>query len=140
MKKNIFLGLTIAAILIVGSNVGAQATSALTVDEIQSQIKGLLAKIAELQAQMRTATTVQTTPVDPTVAPAPNRHRICAILNRNLSQGARGDDVQGLQEFLNSEGYLSATATGYFGPMTANAVARWQASQGVSSVGAAGPV
>ena len=54
--------------------------------------------------------------------------------------GKRGDDVQGLQEFLNTEGYLSTTATGYFGPMTANAVARWQASQGVSAVGSMGPM
>ena len=124
MKKNIFLGLTIAAILVVGANAVPPSASALTVDEIQTQIKSLLAKIAELQVQMRAATTVQTTPVDPTIAPTPNRHRICAMLNRNLAVGARGDDVQGLQEFLNTEGYLSTTATGYFGPMTANAVAR----------------
>ena len=140
MKKNIFLGLTVAAILIVGANAVPPSASALTVDEIQSQIKTLLARIAELQVQMRAATTVQTTPVDPTIAPTPNRHRICAMLNRNLSQGTRGDDVRGLQEFLNAEGYLSANATGYFGPMTANAVARWQASQGVSAVGSMGPM
>ena len=140
MKKNIFLGLTIAAILVVGANAVPPSASALTVDEIQTQIKSLLAKIAELQVQMRAATTVQTTPVDPTIAPTPNRHRICAMLNRNLAVGARGDDVQGLQEFLNTEGYLSTTATGYFGPMTANAVARWQASQGVSAVGSMGPM
>src|SRR3989344_6118598 len=140
MKKNVFLGLTIAAILIVGANAAPPSASALTVDEIQSQIKGLLAKIAELQAQIRTATTVQTTPVDTTITPSPNTHRICAILNRNLSQGTQGDDVRGLQEFLNAEGYLSANATGYFGPMTANAVARWQASQGVSAVGSMGPM
>ena len=140
MKKNIFLGLTVAAILIVGASVAPPHASALTVDEIQSQIKVLLAKIAELQVQMRTATTVQTTPVEPTIAPAPNKHRICAILNRNLSRGTQGDDVRGLQEFLSAEGHLSANATGYFGPATAQAVAKWQTSQGVSSVGSVGPM
>lgn len=140
MKKNIFLGATITAILIVGANVAPPHASALTVDEIQSQIKVLLAKIAELQVQMRTATVVQTTPVEPTIAPVPNKHRICAILNRNLSQGTRGDDVRGLQEFLSAEGHLSANATGYFGPATAQAVAKWQAQEGVSAVGSVGPM
>jgi hypothetical protein len=45
-----------------------------------------------------------------------------------------------LQEFLSGEGYLSANATGYFGPMTGQAVSKWQAAQGVQSVGSVGPM
>src|SRR3989344_2442418 len=146
MKKNIFLGLAIAAILVVGANAAPPSASALTVEEIQAQIKTLVARIAELTKQRdassgANASLSANANANASIAPMMGqRHRICAILNRNLSQGARGDDVQGLQEFLSAEGYLSANATGYFGPMTANAVARWQASQGVSAVGAVGPM
>jgi peptidoglycan hydrolase-like protein with peptidoglycan-binding domain len=140
MKKNIFLGLTIAAVLIVGSNVGAQAASALTIDDLQAQIKSLLARIAELRTQATVSSDTSVSGNAGVSASMPSKHRICAILNRNLSRGTQGDDVRGLQEFLSAEGYFSANATGYFGPVTASAVARWQASQGVSAVGAVGPI
>ena len=90
-----------------------------------------------LQAQPDIAVSSDTATV---VASPASQHRICSVLYRNLSQGTRGDDVASLQEFLSSEGYLSAQATGYFGPMTAQAVAKWQASQGVSAVGSFGPM
>ncbi|MBI4133185.1 peptidoglycan-binding protein, partial [Candidatus Uhrbacteria bacterium] len=50
------------------------------------------------------------------------------------------DDVRDLQEFLRAEGYFSAQATGYFGPLTASAVAAWQVSQGLPPVGRVGPL
>src|SRR3989338_4787062 len=138
MKKNIVAGI-LAIVFITGAAYAAPA-SALTVDELQTQIKELLAKIADLRLQLNTAVKVEAPPIDQTVMSTPNKHRICSILKRNLSQGTQGDDVRGLQEFLSAEGYLSANATGYFGPMTAQAVAKWQASQGVSAVGSFGPM
>ena len=141
MKKNIIAGM-IAVVFIVTAGAAAPA-SALTIDELQTQIKELLAKVATLQAQLQTAVGSQIPAIDPTTitdAMKPGAHRICSILARNLSQGARGDDVRGLQEFLSSEGYLSANATGYFGQLTAQAVAKWQESQGVSAVGILGPM
>lgn len=138
MKKNIVAG--ILAIVFIAVAAHATPVSALTVDELQTQIKELLAKIADLRLQLNTAVKVETPPIDQTVMPTPNKHRICSILKRNLSQGTQGDDVRGLQEFLSTEGYLSANATGYFGPMTAQAVAKWQASEGVSAVGSMGPM
>ncbi len=140
MKKNIIAG--IVALVFIASAASVAPASALTVDELQTQIKELLAKVASLQLQLRTTLTAQTPPADPTtvsVSP-PSKHRICSILARNLSQGTRGDDVRGLQEFLSAEGYLSANATGYFGPMTMQAVAKWQASEGVSPAGSVGPM
>ena len=51
---------------------------------------------------------------------------------RNLTLGARGDDVSALQQFLIDENYLKITAsTGYFGPLTRTALGAWQASAGV---------
>ena len=117
------------AVLVIGS---ASSASALSVAEIQAQIQSLLGQIAALgQSAGQTQTTVAS-PV--------SQQRICMMMYRNLSFGSRGDDVVALQEFLRAEGYFSANATGYFGPMTAQAVAKWQASQGVSAVGSFGPM
>src|SRR3989344_2161184 len=138
MKKNIVAGI-LAIVFITGAAYAAPA-SALTVDELQTQIKELLAKIADLRLQLNTAVKVEAPPIDQTVMSTPNKHRICSILKRDLSQGTQGDDARGLQEFLSAEGYLSANATGYFGPMTAQAVAKWQSSEGVTAVGNFGPM
>lgn len=110
---------------------------AFTIDEIQSQIQTLLAKIADLTKQINT---LQASPVATTAVSSSMPHRVCAILNRNLTRGVQGDDVSGLQEFLREQGYLSADATGYFGPLTAQGVAKWQTSEGISSVGSIGPL
>ncbi len=72
--------------------------------------------------------------------PIPPQHRICEALKRNLVFGVQGDDVHDLQEFLRDEGYLSASATGYFGALTSQAVTKWQSAQGLSAVGSFGPM
>ena len=116
------------------------AASALTTTDVQSQITSLVEQIKTLQAKLADLLKLQSTPPADPVAYPVQSHRICALLNRNLSQGTTGDDVSGLQEFLSEQGYLTANATGYFGPMTARAVAKWQSSQGVSAVGSVGPM
>lgn len=137
MYRNILVSLAIAAIL-VGSQVAP--VSALTADEIQAQIKELLAKVEGLTAQLNALRSGNTgTDIWKPIHPFPTP-RICALLNRNLVQGAEGDDVRALQEFLQEEKIFTGNATGYFGPITARAVASWQAREGVSSVGAFGPV
>ncbi len=113
--------------------------SALSVADLQAQIQSLLAKIAALQAQIRVVEQEPQKSVQGTTISA-HIPRICGILNRNLAPGANGDDVRGLQEFLSGEGFLSAQATGYFGPMTAQAVAKWQTKEGVQSIGSVGPL
>lgn len=132
-------------VLVAGGGLFPLSVSATTVDELQGQIKELLAKVAELTKKMNalkgegSAVSTEHKKGDGSVFETP-KHRICSILNRNLSQGTKGDDVQGLQEFLGGEGYLSANATGYFGSATADALKRWQSSQGVQSVGTVGPM
>ncbi|OGG58139.1 hypothetical protein A2853_01325 [Candidatus Kaiserbacteria bacterium RIFCSPHIGHO2_01_FULL_55_17] len=114
-------------------------TSAITIQELQAQIQILLARLAELQGSATVQ--IQNPTAASIVNPSGNiRHRICNMLARNLSQGARGDDVQSLQEFLRDEGYFSVNTTGYYGPVTAQALARWQASQGVQAAGVVGPI
>lgn len=85
------------------------------------------------------STTIPPLPPAPGVQPV-FEHRVCKVMYRNLSQGTQGDDVRSLQEFLSAEGHLSTNATGYFGPMTVQAVAKWQGLQGVPSVGSVGPI
>src|SRR3989344_942051 len=62
----------------------------------------------------------------------------------NLTVGSRGSDVTALQQFLVAKGYLQMPAgvsSGYFGPLTKMAVARWQVANGISpAVGYFGPI
>ena len=113
------------------------AASALTSEDIQAQIQVLLSKITDLKAQIVTLQT-QTPTTQTSVAPA--SPRVCAVLSRGLSLGLRGDDVVSLQEFLSAEGYFYGSATGYFGPLTSHAVAKWQTSEGISAAGIVGPM
>jgi PKD repeat protein len=134
-KKNKALGILLGAILVVPF-----ATSALTVADLQAQVRDLLARIAVMQSAQVSGGVSASMPTSIEPAMPLKAHRICGILHRNLVRGAQGDDVRGLQEFLTSEGYLSASATGFFGPMTAQALAQWQAKEGVQSVGSLGPI
>jgi len=140
MKNRFAVGLFVAVLCI-----APFATSALTTEDVQARIKELLAKVAELTAQIRALqgqVNVTTDPVGTTaVSVNPNfKHRICNMLTRNLAQGTQGDDVRGLQEFLQSEKMLTVEPTGYFGMLTADALKRWQSAQGVDSVGMVGPM
>jgi len=52
-----------------------------------------------------------------------------------LSQGSRGREVRELQETLRQKGFFSASATGYFGPLTKDAVISFQQSVGLQATG-----
>jgi len=64
-----------------------------------------------------------------------------ARIARQLDQGDRGPDVRQLQELLaaNNEIYPEGLVTGYYGPLTAQAVSRLQQRSGLPSVGRVGP-
>ena len=62
---------------------------------------------------------------------------------RSLSFGLRGADVTELQIILEQKGFLTipiGVPTGYFGPLTRAAVAKYQTSVGLPSVGIFGPL
>src|SRR3989344_5475658 len=132
------------------------AASALSVCDLQQQIENLLAQIAGLQGQIRSLQT--TSPVACTMdakqcpdgsyvgrsgpncefaacpgETAPPIGRICPQILRTLAQGVSGTDVRELQA------YLGVSQTGYFGPLTASAVAQFQSSEGLARVGIVGP-
>jgi peptidoglycan hydrolase-like protein with peptidoglycan-binding domain len=72
-----------------------------------------------------------------TVVASPIAMPLCPVFTRSLYVGLSGNDVAMLQGYLASQGYFNASATGYFGPITQAAVARWQA-QGVVALGGPG--
>jgi peptidoglycan hydrolase-like protein with peptidoglycan-binding domain len=67
-----------------------------------------------------------------------------AQFNRELGIGSRGQDVALLQAYLagNPALYPEGLVTGYFGPLTEKAVARWQAMTNVTgdAAGYVGPI
>ena len=128
---------TVAGITLFALGFLPLAASALSIGDLQAQVQTLLSQISSLQSQQGSQSGVSGTSV--TIAPSV-QPRMCITLYRNLSQGTRGDDVSSLQEFLNSQGYLSAAPSGYYGPLTRSAVVRWQTSEGIAAVGAFGPM
>lgn len=145
MNKNIrtiFIASGISGVIIALSILLAPAASALSIQDIQTRIQELLAKISVLQDQLRTElnqNTINTTP--PSVISVTAVPRICKEFPvRGLAVGIRGSDVTGLQEFLRAEGFLSAQATGYFGSQTHAALSAWQANGGIQAVGIFGPL
>lgn len=114
------------AIWLAGAALVVPVAQAQTVGELQAQINALLAQIAALQAQLGGA------------------GGGCYNFTRDLFNGVgRGDDVKALQDYLTRTGHFtfSGGSTGFFGPITASAVASWQAANGVSPpAGYFGPI
>lgn len=59
----------------------------------------------------------------------------------DLSEGMSGEDVKQLQSKLRKEGFFNfATDTGFFGPVTKQAVIAYQQSKGLPATGFVGPL
>ncbi|KND48460.1 MAG: penicillin-resistant dd-carboxypeptidase-like protein [Parcubacteria bacterium C7867-005] len=97
---------------------GAQSTS-----DLQAKIDLLMAQIAAMGGSSAAATT--------------------GSFNTDLTLGSSGSEVVALQNLLESKGHLVmpvGVAKGYFGALTKNAVAKWQAASGIApAVGYWGP-
>ncbi|MBX4189247.1 peptidoglycan-binding protein [Candidatus Parcubacteria bacterium] len=92
----------------------APVAGAQTVAQLQAQLATLMAQIQALQGGSASAS---------------------VSFTRDLTVGSTGADVTALQQVLVSKGFLTipaGTAYGYFGGLTKAAVARWQASAGVT--------
>lgn len=142
MYKNFLIALTI--VVVTGTGLYATSAAALAPDDVQTQIAKVMQQISDLTAQLQRLR-AQAGASDPaggvSVTPAmPYKSRICTVLARNLAAGAHGDDVRSLQEFLYENKFLTVQPTGYFGALTADAVKRWQAQEGVSAIGSFGPL
>lgn len=110
--------LTLAVVMaLLMTQIGSIASAA-TVAELQTQLAQLTSQLSGMQTQA-----------------------VAYAFTRNLTVGSKGADVQKLQQFLISAGYLkNATATTYFGTQTRAALAAWQKAKGISpAVGYFGP-
>lgn len=68
---------------------------------------------------------------------------MASSISNSLSIGSRGNDVVTLQTFLEEGGYLmipTGVSKGYFGPLTQNALAKFQSKKGLPSYGYFGPM
>lgn len=127
------------------------AVSAQSVSDVQSQIKSLMDQIKALQTQLIALRASSTPPVPPqwntdnatSTRPIPPKMKWCINLARNIRLGDRGDDIRQLQDMLREDGRFgfNASSTGFFGPMTAQAIAKWQMHNGIASStdGSVGP-
>jgi hypothetical protein len=121
-KKLVSAALTATTLLwMVGAAVLPVANAQSTAS-IQAEIANLLSQINQLQGQLGT------TPA--TTASASMSY----TYNHDLTVGSTGADVNALQQYLITNGYLTAVSapTGYFGTLTQAAVAKWQAANGIS--------
>jgi PKD repeat protein len=135
--KTLFVGLGAAALLF-----APLFSSASTISDLQAQIASLVAQLKTLEMQMGVSDSMSgmvngpvgsnsytgsvdwtnsgyTTASSSTLVP-------CAAFTRVLALGTQGNDVLSLQQYLKSQGYLNASATGYFGTLTAQALGQWQ--------------
>jgi hypothetical protein len=126
LTKKIFVS-ALAAVMIAGV-AGPGVAQGQTVEELQAQIQSLLSTISQLQAQISSLGGSST---GGGVAGIPAGF----TFTRNLSNGSSGTDVMYLQMLLNSNAATQVATTGvgspgqetqFFGPLTANAVSRFQ--------------
>jgi len=104
-----------------------------------ASLQALLAELSALEQQINTLSGSSSTAATPNATPAPSAPipttTGCPDLSRTLSLGSSGVDVVGLQTFLGQQGLFTALTTGYYGALTASAVATWQEQNGVVSGG-----
>lgn len=132
--RNTFVSALISLLILAPS-----VSFAMTRDEILTEIGRLIAVADALRVQLRalgvdpSSVTVDTvTTVNGTPRYASTQ---CPSVTRTLSVGSSGSDVSFIQTTLAKKGYLSSQPTGYYGTLTAQAVAQFQISQGLNPSG-----
>lgn len=155
--------LSLALLLLGGGVVSAQSTSTnQTVEELQSQIEQLEQQVESLRAQIdaqeeemededesedeeesegdNEEDNEESATSSDERASLPPQAAAQASIARQLGMGDRGPDVKRLQELLatNSEIYPEGLTTGYFGPLTSQAVTRLQERIGLNADGEVG--
>ena len=116
------------AVWLSGAAMFVPVAHAQSVTDLQAQINALLSQIAALQSQLGSSSSSST-------------GNVKCTFSRSLTVGMTGDDVKCLQQYLNDGGNAPVSLSGvgskgnetmYFGSLTAAAVAKWQAANGVS--------
>ncbi len=98
---------------------------------ITTAASALLGTVMAVTGAASSSTAVSATPVQGQ----------CVVPSHNLMIGSRDSastDVTVLQQFLQTQGYLKANATGYFGALTLKAVEQFQSANGITPTGYVG--
>lgn len=139
MKKYI-LSVAIAVLMLVGgsaSTILAQTTTSTdsALQALQEQVSALLNQITSLTAQIVELNSKQG-------ELRSELSEVKQLLRQQLREGVSGDEVTLLQELLagDPEIYPEGLVTGYFGPLTKNAVKRFQKKNNIDQVGEVGPL
>jgi peptidoglycan hydrolase-like protein with peptidoglycan-binding domain len=133
MIKRIVGSLVLGSLLFAGSSSIAFATETTTgagdVAALSAQVQKLMAQIELLKAAS----------LRQNIQIAELRAEL--KLSRRLHKGDKGDDVKTLQEILATDPdiFPEGQVTGFFGPLTAKALKRFQERAGLESVGEVGP-
>jgi len=120
MKKHIFSGVLTLLFVGVALLPNAQTAQAATIDEMLAQIQVLMAKVQELQKQLATI-----------------RTDVKTILKDGLQEGMSDEDIKKIQEVLATDTtiYPEGKVTGYYGPLTKEALKRFQSRHGLEVTG-----
>jgi len=141
MKK--IIGILLSGSILLGAlyaPVLAQTTDTLSVQELlqslQQQIEKLKAQIETLIAQIETLRQARME-----IKETAKEIKVTLKLIKQLRFGMTGEDVKLLQEILATDPdvYPEGLVTGYFGPLTRNAVKKFQKIAGIEQVGVVGP-
>lgn len=99
--------------------------------------KGSAASAVTAAAPVATAPTP--TAASATTAAVPTASAASYMFTKTIAVGSRGAAVSALQSKLKALGFYTGAVTGYFGPMTAASVKKFQKANGLSQVGSVGP-
>lgn len=126
--KKVFFAYAMSLLLVVGVFLTPQSSSAQTVDELKAQIQALLQQLTAIQAQLSVISGQSTGVICP---------NITYNLYLGLSDSTTSGQITGLQKFLAQypDIYPEARITGYYGPLTAQAVQRFQRKHNIVSSG-----
>lgn len=106
---------------------------------LNDQITAVLNQIAALKTQLAQLLAQQANSNPGTATSTPSG---CFNFGHDLAEGSQGNDVKNLQETLASDSSIfpATLVTGYFGPLTQEAVKKFQAKHGITPTGYFGPM
>ena len=118
--RNGALALMFAAVMFVSTGVGSANAQTASINDMLTMIQNLMTQIEQLQKQLNTV-----------------KSEVKNVLKEGLREGMTDADIAKLQELLATDPtiYPEGKKTGYYGPLTKEAVKRLQARHGVIATG-----
>lgn len=115
-----YFALVVMSVVLFGGPTFASAQTATSTAATTTRIQELLARITELTKQLQTL-----------------RGEVQQLLMTDAGEGSQSDDVRKVQELLatDPEIYPEGRVTGYFGPLTRQAIERFQIRNGLPVTG-----